>query len=97
MSVAKLIRREPRLVIDDAPEGTYVLYESHLASVAHLEKALRLISECTPIPGPGLSLVMSIVSVAKNALAGSSTFECPTCGDWDYKHGCPTCSPAQRS
>jgi len=23
-----------------------------------------------------------------------SQSECPTCGDWDYKHGCPTCSPA---
>jgi hypothetical protein len=41
MSVAKLIRREPRLVIDDDPQGAYVMYASHLAAVAHLEADIK--------------------------------------------------------
>jgi hypothetical protein len=71
MSVAKLIRRKPKLVIEEDDDGEYVLYESHLASVAHLLKALRLIANCTPIPGPGLSLILSMTSIAQNALAGT--------------------------
>jgi hypothetical protein len=71
MSVAKLVRREPKLVIEESEDGRYVLYESHLASVAHLLKALRLIADCTPIPGPGFSLVLSMTSIAQRALADS--------------------------
>lgn len=71
MSVAKLIRYEPRIVFAEDSGGDYVLYESHLASVAHLLKALRLIADCTPIPGPGFSLVLSMTSIAQRALADS--------------------------
>jgi hypothetical protein len=24
----------------------------------------------------------------------ANAIECPKCGDWDYIHGCPACSPA---
>jgi len=33
-----------------------------------LEAALKLIAACTPIPGPGLSLELSMVSIAQRAL-----------------------------
>ena len=39
---------------------------------------------------PGVSDVP--VSRKLPTTAPDSSEECPTCGDWDYKHGCPTCS-----
>lgn len=36
--------------------------------IARQEAALKLIAACTPIPGPGFSLVLSMTSVAQKAL-----------------------------
>jgi hypothetical protein len=43
-----------------------------VARIAELNAALRLIADCTPIPGPGFSLVLSMVSVARKALDSQS-------------------------